>query len=212
MSVSGDTYYGPHGITIGTRFGKWRVIRATPHLDYMRHKRVRCMCECGYESEIRAGELVRGHSKQCTSCAASARQRKKKQALNARWRGCGDLSGTYWCRVLSGAKRRNIPVLITIKEAWEQLVRQGGKCAMTGEPLSFGDFQNDITGTASLDRIESSKGYELGNIQWVHKELQNMKFNKSDDRFFEWCEKVVEHRKNIKKNMAVADIGIANGV
>ena len=41
--------------------------------------------------------------------------------------------------------------------------------------------------TASLDRIDNSKGYEVGNIQWVHKEINMMRGPLPIDRFIELC-------------------------
>jgi hypothetical protein len=41
--------------------------------------------------------------------------------------------------------------------------------------------------TASLDRIDSSKGYVEGNVQWVHKRINIMKNDLSDSEFIEWC-------------------------
>ena len=44
--------------------------------------------------------------------------------------------------------------------------------------------------TASLDRIDSSKGYVIGNVQWVHKDINIMK-NKFDNQYFiDMCKKI----------------------
>ena len=42
------------------------------------------------------------------------------------------------------------------------------------------DNNND---SISLDRIDSSKGYEENNVQWVHKDINLMK-NKYDNKYF----------------------------
>ena len=47
--------------------------------------------------------------------------------------------------------------------------------------------------TASLDRIDSSKGYIEGNVQWVHKRVNLMKGNMSTENFIEWCNLVVKN-------------------
>jgi len=58
-----------------------------------------------------------------------------------------------------------------------------GKCALTGWDISF-DYANS---TASLDRIDSNKPYQLENIQWVHT-MVNMCKNKYDqDKFIDMC-------------------------
>ena len=39
--------------------------------------------------------------------------------------------------------------------------------------------------TASLDRIDPTKGYIEGNIQWVHKDVNRMKMDFTETRFLE---------------------------
>lgn len=48
-----------------------------------------------------------------------------------------------------------------------------------------------------LDRIDSSKGYIEGNVQWVHKDVNMMKQNYSQKYFIEMCKKIYETNKNI---------------
>jgi len=47
-----------------------------------------------------------------------------------------------------------------------------------------------IIRTASLDRIDSSKGYVKGNLQWVHKDINMMKNHYNQKYFIEICKKV----------------------
>lgn len=49
--------------------------------------------------------------------------------------------------------------------------------------------------TASLDRIDSNFGYTETNVQWVHKELNIMKWNLTDKSFVDWCEKILRNRR-----------------
>ena len=51
--------------------------------------------------------------------------------------------------------------------------------------------------TASLDRINSKKGYVEGNIQWVHKDINMMKHCLETSDFIKWCEKINENFKEI---------------
>ena len=44
--------------------------------------------------------------------------------------------------------------------------------------------------TASLDRIDSSKGYIEGNVQWVHKSVNIMKCDFSSDIFIGICNQI----------------------
>jgi hypothetical protein len=53
--------------------------------------------------------------------------------------------------------------------------------------------------TASLDRIDSTKGYIKGNIQWVHKDVNKMKWNWNQSNFINWC-KLITNYYNEKEN------------
>jgi len=49
--------------------------------------------------------------------------------------------------------------------------------------------------TASVDRIDSSIGYVMGNIQWVHKDINKMKSDFSQELFIAWCGLVASHQQ-----------------
>jgi len=88
--------------------------------------------------------------------------------------------------------RKALEISITIEDAWDLFLKQDKKCALTGLLLKI-DIKSN--GTALLDRIDSSKGYTIDNIQWVHKDINFMKKNYSQDYFIEMCKKVVEYEK-----------------
>lgn len=114
----------------------------------------------------------------------------------------GELSGNTWGRLVYDAKRRGLELKITARQAYNVFVKQGGRCAYTGEYLThrkYGGRVNGktkyIPGTASLDRKDSSKGYVKGNIQWVHKALNAFKGDLSEREFLELCDKVSRWNK-----------------
>jgi hypothetical protein len=85
-----------------------------------------------------------------------------------------------------GARKRGIDWKIAIEDAWDLFVAQNGKCALTGVPIEFGEGFNDPF-TASLDRKDSTIGYTLVNVQWVHKTVNKMKQNLSEEEFIRFC-------------------------
>lgn len=52
------------------------------------------------------------------------------------------------------------------------------------------------TFNASLDRIDSSLGYIIGNVQWVYKGVNFMKGEMSHDYFIEMCKMITENQRN----------------
>lgn len=83
---------------------------------------------------------------------------------------------------LRNAKKRFKDVNITLqdlKQVWED---QKGICPYTGLKLELPTYNNHIHvwKRASLDRIDSSKGYIVGNIQFVSTPMNLMKSTMSD--------------------------------
>lgn len=66
-----------------------------------------------------------------------------------------------------------------------------GVCTMTGWELSM-EYKET---TASLDRIDPDKGYEVGNLQWVHTMVNMAKRKYTQKKFVEMCIAVAEKAK-----------------
>ena len=47
----------------------------------------------------------------------------------------------------------------------------------------------------SLDRIDSKKGYVKGNVQWVHKTVNRLKMDLSEEELMYWCNLIVRSAK-----------------
>ncbi len=108
------------------------------------------------------------------------------------WKGHGDISMSYWGNVRQGAKHRNIGFNITIEEAWDLYLKQNRKCALSGRPIGF---EQPKSNTASLDRIDSSKPYELKNVHWVHRDLNYAKQSMTVNDFIQMCIEVTSYAK-----------------
>lgn len=193
-------HYSDQPVRIGDKYGRWEVIGgATP--APRGQKKWQCRCECGtvrgvYDRLLRAkDEPGRSVSR---SCGCLVRDK--------RWKGTGKIAMSVWQNILHGAKSRGIEVAITIADAWSQALEQGERCAITGVALVFPgstNSKNAHRGTASLDRIDSTKGYVPGNIQWVHKRINMMKNRFDQEEFIFWCNRVAE------MNPRNTEIGVA---
>ena len=148
-----------------------------------------CRCDCGAEKAIDRTNLIL----KCRSCGCR-NPRNLLQSFNPGWKGCGDISGSYWSRTQKAARDRSLPFTISIEDAWQQWVVQNGKCALTGVPLKITATKYSPSRTASLDRRDSKRGYEIDNIQWVHKDINKMKMDFPQKRFIELCKLVAEEQ------------------
>jgi len=125
------------------------------------------------------------------SRASSSYQSKKHYTESAHYQGVGELSSTTWTRIKNKAETRNITVSCTAEEVWNLFLDQDRKCVLTGVELYLA--ANPSKSNASLDRIDSKKPYELGNIQWVYKPLNLMKSTTNNEEFIKLCQMVATH-------------------
>ena len=63
---------------------------------------------------------------------------------------------------------------------------------MTGWQINLGRWGEQ---TASIDRIDSTKGYYIDNIQWVHKDVNRMKKDFEENYLFKICEAIIAKRR-----------------
>lgn len=175
----------------GQKIGKWKVLRRIK-VENRSATLFECECECGAIKNVLSTHLIRGKTKACGVCGTP------RGACHKQWRGCGDISGNYWDHIKRSAggkgKRKPLRFDISIEYAWNQYLKQDKKCALTSLPLvmNFGRKHGEEH-TASLDRIDSSKGYVEGNIQWVHKHVNLMKNTLDQDYFIGLCRKIAEN-------------------
>lgn len=144
-----------------------------------------CVCDCGEEIIVSASSLLHGQCS-CWEC-------RNRIISNKNWKGHGEISGNFWDRLKRSAVSRKISMEISIEEAWDLFLSQQRRCALTGVDLKFSRNKLSET-TASLDRIDSSGTYIIGNTQWVHKNINVMKWELSQEEFVKWCNLVVTHQ------------------
>ena len=117
----------------------------------------------------------------------------------AMWKGHGEISGRYWHTTYVKAIERELKFEISIEYAWDLFLKQNRRCALTGVLLEFRNSnykRKKVMLVASLDRIDSSKGYSIGNVQWIHKDINKMKQSFSQDYFKEMCILVAKNFQN----------------
>jgi hypothetical protein len=96
----------------------------------------------------------------------------------------------YWKRTIRGAETRGLEFSIDIDYVWDIFLKQDGKCALSGVKIKFSNIREN---TASIDRIDSKKGYIYGNIQIVHKKINMLKTNMPDQEFVKWCKLIAQN-------------------
>jgi predicted secreted protein len=147
-----------------------------------------CRCDCGKETEL-VGSLLNPKNKKVRQTCGCERYENNKN-------GTKNISGTFFGRIKENALRRKKSFSITIEYLQELWDKQDGRCALSNLPIFLNLGKKYQGHSASLDRIDSSKGYLVGNVQWVHRDVNFMKQSLSDGDFIFLCEIVVEYHKS----------------
>jgi len=173
----------------GQHFGKLTALYPVKHPNRNnRHYLWKCKCECGNEKEVQGAHLRNGHTKSC-GCSWYTYGENHKS-----WKGHKEISMRFFKSIVSNAQVRKIPFDVTISQIWDLFLKQDRKCALSGLPLVFGANHGRIKGTASLDRIDSTLGYTIGNVQWVHSIVNSMKWDMPQPQFLEMCKTITNHQ------------------
>jgi hypothetical protein len=177
----------------------WKVIDPTPvKLLYTPNRPygpagILCECHCGTRRYIEAKRLVSNSASSC-GCMVHINQSKNK---SPNWKGLELVPSRYINGIAKNAEKRGFEFSLTLEYLENLFHIQRGLCALTGEPLYFSvASKKKDEMTASVDRIDSTKGYIEGNVQWVSKKVNFMKLNFTQDEFISICRKIVERANN----------------
>ncbi len=168
---------------IGTKIEKWKILGRAPLTSSSKYIRVFAECKCGIIKNIQLQSLLQGRSKSCSKCA------RTKGPDHHSWKGYEDLSSEFYRRYLHHAASINVPFEISIKDAWNQFIKQNKKCNLTGWKLVILGKNK----TASLDRIDSKLGYTKDNIQWIHRDINCIKQSFNHEYFLAICVAVAKY-------------------
>lgn len=169
-------------ICIGDVYKNWKVIDGPRTSSYSCIEWL-CQCKCGKQRWIQGNELTNpNRCFECSTCAGATRKAKVTLA-NGR---VGELTLTRYSRLKRSAENRNIPFEVSMEYLWELYQSQHNICAITGDTLVS-------LSKSSLDRIDSTKGYIEGNLQWVTYQANVSKHKMSMQQLYEFCRKVLNH-------------------
>lgn len=154
-------------------------------------------CGCGCTNNTGYNKLKPMVSHTCRICNKVFESRSttpycSKECYRIDYRDLSGLSveDKYFEILYQNLHHRKQEVSVTpslLKEIWE---KQSGICALSGQVMKNPWDENVIRrdqAKASLDRIDSSKGYVLGNIQFVMYGVNRAKSNLKQQDFIKMC-------------------------
>lgn len=178
----------PYKNLVGKTFGEITVERYS-HKDEAGKSHWLSRCSCGKQITVRGNSLSSGNTKSC-GC------KHRDYMVRAIGIQSGELTGAYFSKIRGRARRASKRKLIEFSVTREYLSqlfeRQNRKCQLTGDEIVLNAPMGPAI-TASLDRIDSVKGYVPGNVQWIHKTVNLMKNIIPEQEFIEWCKKIANN-------------------
>lgn len=133
----------------------------------------RCICSCTNKECFILGSRITYTDQQSCGC------------LNKT--GNEHINGKYWTCIVSRAKKAGFKLNITLEYITKLFFEQNERCALSMLKLTLPGYKNTKKVTASLDRISSKRGYIIGNVQWVHKDINWMKNEFTQKEFINYC-------------------------
>lgn len=128
------------------------------------------------EESLRLGKV-------CKSCS-------NKQVDNCHRGWHRGIRVSWFNKFRTGAETRGIEWGLTIDDVADLYEQQSGKCALSGDSIVFPEVGHPQKALASIDRIDSSKGYVKDNVQLLTRQVNMMKQSYSQQLFIETCMKI----------------------
>lgn len=170
---------------VGQKYNSWTLVDRFKK-DGKTHWKIKCKCGNVYIRKYIAN-ITSGKSNQCVEC------RYKSMTSNY---NIEKISNRQFYKIKRAAIKRNINFELNQKDLSDLFIEQNKKCALSGLEIFFPVNKEEMDSysfTASLDRIDSNKHYFLGNVQWIHKDVNLMKNVLQQDYFIKLCEHITKN-------------------
>lgn len=172
----------------GQKFSKLTVIKRDTESKYVKWI---CRCDCGNIKSVTTSHLRGGHTRSC-GCYSIEKTIERNM-------GRGDIDNSKYNasygHYRKNAKRRNIPFNLTLEEV-KHIVHQ--PCYYCGA-IESDTFSNTNRSYQikhnGMDRIDSTKGYEIKNIVPCCKVCNFAKHTMTQNEFYDWIKRVSNHLK-----------------
>jgi len=166
-----------------------------------------CICaECGKEYYVKPSRIGRTNLHFCSQACRTEYIHKHPEMIPTYKNR--DKVTEFFCKKITrsrlAAKKRGIAFSseLSARDLIELWYKQEGKCYYSGIPMSF-DPSEQLR-LVSIDRIDSSKGYEKGNIVLCSYAFNSFKFTFPKDKILEFISLI---RRTVRVGVCVSEEG-----
>ena len=156
-------------------------------------------CKANFQKTISTKPRIFSEARKCEGCGIDYIATQKVQRFCTK--GCQAKIGarrslakhnnleSHLKRLLIRKERKHLTLDFLLK-VYES---QNGLCALTGVPMTWETLSGKVATNISIDRVDSTIGYEEQNIQLVCRIVNIMKNNLSLNEFIGWCRLVEQN-------------------
>lgn len=147
----------------------------------------RCVCDCGRLKDVPSSKLVRLQTRSC-GCLLLETQRtngKKEPGYAAR--------AMIYREYKKGAKRRNLVFDLSLDEFIAIVTSDCYYCGRKPSRVTVVSGNNGEFVSNGIDRIDNTRGYEMGNVAPCCSVCNRAKMDTPKDEFLSWIKEVYEH-------------------
>ena len=179
---------------IGDRSGFLEITQLIIDRSKFRRPRTTALCICHRCNRSNFQILPYNFAKQKSCGCNRAWHPQPIGSASKLFKGYKEMPSLFWNKAKKRAIKKKLEFDLTQEFLWDLYEKQYRKCALSGLPIEFRKGDKNTTSTASIDRIDSQKGYTTSNVQWVHKDINLMKNILKTDYFIDLCQKVYQQR------------------
>jgi DNA-directed RNA polymerase subunit RPC12/RpoP len=146
------------------------------------------ICPCGNKWSAKSYNIKKNKTTRCPKCVYKRLGKGKRS-------GTKHVNQRLFKSVKGHLNRRNGRILdidIDLQFLETLLIKQKFKCAISNLSIYAG-YDKEIT--ASVDRIDSKLGYLKENVQWIHKDVNKMKWDFDQEYFIDMCTRISNSAK-----------------
>lgn len=189
--------------SVGSKFQNLTILSEPKR--YKGNSYYKVKCDCGHIYYTGHPTLVRKSKgttlPYCNACFSSDKKKPKRNTMVS-----DNISKSLYGKLVYNAKIRGIDFKLSPEYLEDLWVKQNGKCALSNLDITLDVRSIDVKytkGTASLDRIDSTIGYIEGNVQWVHKYINYMKCDFTQNEFIDFCIAVANFHANLQPSQGL---------
>jgi len=184
---------GRNELEPGTKYNMLTIVKLH-HVDKRWRRHYVCKCDCGNEKVIQGSLITSGNTKSC-GCIRKINSLKRKLPEN------GGVINHLILQYKRHARDRGIKYNLN-KDDFSEIISL--PCHYCGLPPSNNKITKNCSGFlySGIDRVDSSIGYELGNVVPCCSICNKAKLGMSRNEFLTWVESVYNYSIDDRKAMA----------